>query len=52
MKHRHKHIFDPTFRYTPSHDTNIRKTFERERRRLQRESKERNVIPIKREASK
>jgi len=27
-----KHIYDPSFRYTPSHETNIRATFERLRR--------------------
>jgi hypothetical protein len=30
-----KHIYDPTFRYTPSHETNIRATFERLRRERQ-----------------
>lgn len=27
-----KRIFDPSFRYTPSYDTDLRKTFERIRR--------------------
>lgn len=30
-----KSILDPTFRYTPSHKTDIRKTFDRIRRELQ-----------------
>jgi len=29
-------ILDPTFRYTPSHKTDIRKTMRREQRRLAR----------------
>ena len=29
-----KWIFDPTFRYTPSYATDLRKTFERIRRQL------------------
>jgi hypothetical protein len=28
-----KRIYDPEFRYVPSHETDIRKTFERLRRR-------------------
>lgn len=30
-----KRIFDPSFRYTPSYATDLRKTFERIRRELQ-----------------
>jgi hypothetical protein len=30
-----KHIFDSSFRYTPSFDTDVRRTFERIRRELQ-----------------
>lgn len=30
-----KRIFDPSFRYTPSYGTDVRKTFERIRRELQ-----------------
>ena len=30
-----KWIFDPSFRYTPSYATDVRKTFERIRRQLQ-----------------
>ena len=29
-----KHILDPTFQYVPSNETDIRKTFDRERARL------------------
>jgi hypothetical protein len=29
-----KTIFDPSFRYTPSHSTDVRRTFERIRREL------------------
>jgi hypothetical protein len=31
-----KSILDPSFRYRPSHDTDIRKTFERVREELKR----------------
>ena len=31
-----KHILDSSFHYTPSHETDVRKTFERLRRELQR----------------
>jgi hypothetical protein len=34
-----KHIYDPSFRYTPSHETNIRTTFERLRRERQDEDR-------------
>jgi hypothetical protein len=46
-----KTILDPTFRYVPSRDTDIRKTFERIRRergaaaRVPRDT----VVPLKRE---
>lgn len=37
-----KSILDPTFRYTPSHATDIRKTFER----VRREQARAKAIPI------
>ena len=33
-----KSILDPTFRYTPSHATDVRKTFARARRRAKEEA--------------
>jgi hypothetical protein len=43
-----KSILDPTFRYTPSHQTDIRKRFDEERKRLGlvQPSKPKNVIRI------
>jgi hypothetical protein len=44
-----KRILDKTFRYRPSHETDIRKTFERVRRELrqaQEKSTAKNVIPL------
>ena len=45
-----KNILDKSFHYRPSHETDIRKTFERVRRemRLQqaREQAEKKVVPI------
>jgi hypothetical protein len=44
-----KSILDPSFRYRPSHDTDIRKTFERVREELARKSAARrpsNVSPL------
>jgi hypothetical protein len=40
-----KSILDPTFRYRPSHSTDIRKTFERVREQLPRPDQER-VMPL------
>jgi len=39
-----KSILDPSFKYRPSHDTDIRKTFERVRAEMKLESR---VIPLK-----
>jgi hypothetical protein len=49
-----KHILDRSFRYTPSHSTDIRKTFDRLRRereaaRRQAEQTGQTVLQIKRE---
>lgn len=38
-----KRILDPSFRYTPSYGTDLRKTFERIRRELQ--SQQRDTAP-------
>ena len=35
-----KWIFDPSFRYTPSYGTDLRKTFERIRRELQSQDRD------------
>ena len=43
----HKSILDPSFRYSPSHATDIRKTFERVREELKRAAAERRVVPLK-----
>ena len=40
-----KSILDPTFRYRPSHATDIRKTFERVREELARSHQQR-VVPL------
>jgi hypothetical protein len=40
-----KSILDPTFRYRPSHATDIRKTFERVREELARADQQR-VVPL------
>ena len=46
-----KHILDRSFRYTPSHSTDIRKTFDRLRREREaaRRQAEQTVLQIKRE---
>lgn len=50
-----KTIFDPSFRYTPSHSTDVRRTFERIRRELagntyekasSSEAARKNVLPM------
>lgn len=45
-----KHILDKSFHYRPSHETDIRKTFERVRREMRqqqaREQAENKVVPI------
>lgn len=45
-----KRITDPTFRYEPSYDTNIAKTFARERKRIrdekEQQAKSASVTPI------
>jgi hypothetical protein len=45
-----KSILDPTFRYRPSHATDVRKTFERVREELARADQQRavplNVSPL------
>lgn len=38
-----KSILNPSFRYRPSHDTDIRKTFERVREELARANQQRTV---------
>jgi hypothetical protein len=47
-----KSILDPSFRYRPSHATDIRKTFERVRAELARADRQRvvplNVSPLQR----
>lgn len=43
--HSMKSILDPTFRYHPSHSTDIRKTFERVRQELARADQPR-VVPL------
>jgi hypothetical protein len=40
-----KSILDPSFRYRPSHDTDVRKTFERVRQELARADQQR-VVPL------
>jgi hypothetical protein len=46
-----KSILDPSFRYVPSHATNVRKTFERLRREADAASRRSDdtVVQIKRE---
>ena len=46
-----KTILDPTFRYVPSRDTDIRKTFERIRREREAAASgaRDTVVPLKRE---
>jgi hypothetical protein len=39
-----KSILDPAFRYRPSHSTDIRETFERIRRELERSQAEKVVV--------
>ena len=41
-----KSILDPSFRYSPSHATDIRKTFERAREELKRAAAERRVVHL------
>lgn len=41
-----KSILDPTFRYRPSHDTDIRKTFERVREELKRAQEKSRVVHL------
>jgi hypothetical protein len=43
-----KHILDSSFRYKPSFDTDVRKTFERVRR--QQQSRERAQVRVEAEA--
>jgi hypothetical protein len=38
-----KWIFDPSFRYTPSYATDLRKTFERIRRQIQSQDRDGSV---------
>ena len=42
-----KSILDPSFRYRPSHATDIRKTFERVREELKQTPAPRRVVPLK-----
>ena len=42
-----KSILDPSFRYRPSHATDIRQTFERVREELKRAAPERRVVALK-----
>jgi hypothetical protein len=45
-----KSILDPSFRYVPSHATDVRKTFERIRReREAAQSASRTVVPMNRD---
>ena len=46
-----KSILDPSFRYVPSHATDVRKTFERARREVEATSRRPGdtVVQIKRE---
>jgi hypothetical protein len=46
-----KSILDRTFRYTPSANTDIRKTIQRERKRLAELKAKSNVAPLKRAKS-
>ena len=41
-----KRILDPTFHYRPSHDTDIRKTFERVREELKRAPEKPRVVHL------
>jgi hypothetical protein len=43
-----KSILDPSFRYTPSSETDVRKTFERIRREQQAQIQEEQVTQIRR----
>ena len=48
-----KSILDKSFRYTPSVETDIRKTFYRIKKELAEQSKQiKNVMPIKRKVAK
>jgi hypothetical protein len=46
-----KSILDPSFRYVPSHATDVRKTFERIQRERQaaQQAPARSVVPLNRE---
>lgn len=46
-----KSILDPSFRYTPSHATDVRKTFERilRERQAAQAPVQRSVVPLNRE---
>jgi hypothetical protein len=46
-----KSILDPTFRYRPSHSTDVRETFERVRREIA-EARAVNVVPMPRKESR
>jgi hypothetical protein len=43
-----KHILDKSFHYRPSHETDIRKTFERVRREMSKaqEEADKKVVPL------
>lgn len=45
---KHKHIYDPAFKYVRAHETDLKKTFARVRRE-QKEAEElaKKVVPIK-----
>lgn len=43
-----KRILDPKFKYTPSFETNIRKTFQRARKEQEKKNSTSNVKPLKR----
>lgn len=51
-----KRLLDPAFEYTPSHSTDIRKTFAKERKRLAKERKAQAtpgvVVPISKRVEK
>lgn len=51
-----KRLLDPTFQYVASHSTDIRKTFAKERKRLEAERKQQQdaqvVVPISKRAEK
>ena len=47
-----KSILDKSFKYTPSAETDIRKTFAKARKELAEQAKPVNVMPIKKKVSK